>query len=106
MVIRYLHGLAGTADWDNGLSGKLGCLIDPLQERTGQPNAVLWQFKDTLFLELNGIWHGTTMNWLERYCREELGAVAVGSASEEDFELPEDYGGRLDPHDAFDAIDV
>jgi hypothetical protein len=106
LVMRYLRELAGTADWDNGLSGILGCLIDPLQERTGQPNAVLWQYQDTLFLELNGIWHGTTLNWLERYCREELGAVAVGSISEEDFELPEDSDWELDPHDAFDAIDI
>jgi hypothetical protein len=64
---------------------------------------------DLLLLQLNMIWHATEMGLLERYCCEDLGAVAVGSLSEEDLDLDEDsdledaHDPDLDP---FEAIRV
>jgi hypothetical protein len=101
LVCRYLRRLAGTLDWNNGLAGWLGCLVDPRNER----RVSLFRVADTLFLRLNSIWHGTQMDLLERYCREDLGALGAGSVSDEDFDLEEDEGEDED-FDPFLVIDV
>jgi hypothetical protein len=89
LTVGYLKELAGIPDWDNGLAGHLGCLVDPRPGRP-HPGASLVREGDLLLLRLDMIWHFTDMGLLERYCRDELGAVGVGSASEEDFDMDED----------------
>jgi hypothetical protein len=86
LVHRYLRGLADTPDWNNGLAGQLSCMVDPRVPRRGDPSASLAQEEDTLLLKLSGIWHCAELGRLERYCLEDLGAVAVGSISQEDLE--------------------
>src|ERR1041384_3593125 len=75
-VCRYLGGLVGIADWDNGLAGLLGCLVD-----STRPGATLTRSGDLLLLTLEDIWHFTQMTLLERYLKDELGAVAADSLS-------------------------
>jgi hypothetical protein len=43
---------------------------------------------------------------LERFFLDDLGAVAVGGVSEEDFELDEDRGETMEAWEFFEAIDV
>jgi hypothetical protein len=90
LVYRYLQELAGTPDWNNDLAGQLSCMVDPRDSRTIDPRASLVREGDILLLKLSGIWHYAEMGLLERYCLEDIGAVAVGSISEEDFEWDED----------------
>ncbi len=102
LVVGYLRALAGTPDWDNGLSGHLGCLVDPGLGRQ-HPAATLVRDDGLLLLRLNMIWHFTDMGLLERYCREELGAVAVGSISDE--QLESDLGSELEDPLAMPDVD-
>jgi hypothetical protein len=90
LVIGYLRELAGRTDWGNGLSGHLGCLVDPRPKGLLDHRASLVQSGDLLLLQLNLIWHGTDMGLLEHYCWADLGAIAVGSVSEEDLDVDED----------------
>lgn len=90
LVHRYLRELAGTPDWNNGLAGQLSCLVDPRVSRRGDPSASLVQDGDTLLLKLSGIWHCAELGRLQRYCVEDLGAVAAGSISQEALEYYED----------------
>jgi hypothetical protein len=109
----YLADLAGAPDWDNSLAGQLSCMVDPREERSSYPSATLLQEDELLFLTLRRIWHCAEMGLLERYLRDELGALAVGSVSEDDVDLPEDDRDE-DDWDAndweddwfFDAIEV
>jgi hypothetical protein len=93
LVFDYLGDLAGTEDWVNGLAGHLD-LVDPSRERKHEPSASLAQRGSELHLQLNGIWHFSDLRLLERFCEEELGAVATGNVSEEDF----DEAAFGDPH--------
>jgi hypothetical protein len=86
-VIGYLKDLAGIPDWNNGLAGHLGCLVSPSSYRRLEPRASLVRSGDLMLLQLNSIWHCTDMGLLERYCEEDLGAIGVGSISEEAFDL-------------------
>ncbi len=90
LVIQYLGDLADSPEWSNGLAGQVGCLVDPTKTRTGDPYSVLTPEGDTLLLKLSGIWHFTEMTRLEQYCRDELGAVVVGSTSDEKMERTEE----------------
>jgi hypothetical protein len=90
LVHDYLRELAGTPDWNNGLSGQLSCMVDPRVPRRGDPSASLVQEGDTLLLKLSGIWHFAELGRLERYLVEEFGAVAAGSISQEELERYED----------------
>ena len=111
--IGYLRDLAGIPDWVNGLAGHLGCLVNPRPAEGYTPRASLVRFGNLLLLQLNMIWHGTDMGLLESYCREELGAVGVGSISGEeleelwkegsDLEDDEGHGPDIDP---FEIISV
>lgn len=107
LVVVYLRDLIDIPDWDNGLVGHLGNLVDPRPERE-PPHATLIQDGDLLLLQLNMIWHFSDMGLLERYCREELGAMAVGSISDEQLETDMDSeleGGADEPvSDPFEAI--
>ncbi len=102
-VREYLAKLDGIKDWNNGLAGQLGMLIAPRRRRR-EPSASLVCEGDLLYLRMNGIWHGSDLRLLERYCKVVLSAVAVGSASaypdDEDDEVDED------PDEPFDFIDV
>jgi hypothetical protein len=104
LVYAYLRELADTLDWNNGLAGQLSCLVDPRVRRRGDPSASLTQEGDVLLLKLGGIWHGAELGRLERFFLDDLGAVAVGSASEEDFELDEDE--VMEDWEFFEAIEV
>jgi hypothetical protein len=110
LVVGYLKELAGTRDWFNGLAGHLGCLVDPHRDRKGHRSASLVRSGDLLLLQLNMIWHGTDMGLLERDCREDLGAVGVGSLPEENFDWDEDSdleeAARDPDFDPFEAIRV
>jgi hypothetical protein len=86
----YLHELADTPDWNNDLAGQLSSMVDPRVPRSGDPSASPAHEKDTLLLKLSGIWHFAEFDLLERYCVEELGAVAVGSISQDELERYED----------------
>jgi hypothetical protein len=92
LVCAYLAELNGIEDWDNGLAGNLGQLVDPQRKRRWAPNSSLVHREKMLLLQLNGIWHCSDMTLLERFCIIELDAVAVGSVSEEQFEngVPDD----------------
>src|SRR5262245_58180922 len=46
LVYQYLRELADIADWNNGLAGHLGCLVDPSEDRKPYPRAALFQVKD------------------------------------------------------------
>lgn len=103
LTVRYLGDLADIEDWNNGLAGQLGSLVDPKGDGALEPNASLRRNDVLLLLQLNGIWHCSDMTLLEQYCLEDLGAVRAGSISDEEFDSDED---EIDPSDAFDAIDV
>jgi hypothetical protein len=92
LVCHYLAERNGIEDWDNGLAGTLGQLVDPQRERRWAPSASLTRRDRLLLLQLNGIWHCSDMLLLERFCILDLDAVAVGSISEEQFEsgVPDD----------------
>jgi hypothetical protein len=107
IVCRYLCEVDGVEDWDDGLVGILGCLVDPRDERRWFPSASIVCRNAVLFLRLNGIWHFSDLRLLERYCTAELGAQAAGSISEEELEL-DDEDSELDSEDfdPFTAIDV
>lgn len=96
----YLGDLNGSADWNNGLAGQLGMLVDPQRPRWGQPSASLSCEDDALYLRLNGIWHMSDLHLLERFCVTVLDAVAVGSASA----YPDEV--ESDPDEPFDFIHV
>ncbi|MBY0458179.1 MAG: hypothetical protein K2V38_12625 [Gemmataceae bacterium] len=100
VVCGYLAELNGVEDWDNGLVGQLGLLVDPRRRRRREPNASLQCQRDTLYLRLNGIWHLSEMDLLERYCTGVLGAVTVASTSA----YPDEVEG--DPDEPFDFLDV
>jgi hypothetical protein len=103
LVCGYLGELVGAEDWDNGLAGQMGMLVDPTRECTFRPSSSLVCRGPWLFLQLNGIWPFSEMRLLELYCEDELGAVAVGSVSEDNFEI----GACDDPNfDPFAFIDV
>jgi hypothetical protein len=95
----YLKELVGIPEWDNGLAGQLGCLVDPRRGSKGHPSALLVRSGDVLQLRLNMIWHATEMGLLERYCRD-LGATAVRSLSEENLDRLADNESDFDPFDA------
>jgi hypothetical protein len=105
LVYRYLRELADTPDWNNGLAGQLSCMVDPRVPQRGDPRASLIQERDTLLLKLSGIWHFAEMGRLERYCLEDLGAVAAGSISEEDLERYDDEEAPED-WEFFEAIEM
>jgi len=100
LVHRYLRELADTPDWNNGLAGQLSCLVS-LYSLQAKPFASLIQEGSLLLLKLSGIWHLAEMGRLERYCREDLGAVAVGSMSEDDLDWDEDEEELGPPDDEF-----
>jgi hypothetical protein len=102
LTTAYLGDVAGVDDYNNGLAGLLGCLVDPAG---GQ--ASLECYDGMLEIVLRNIWHFSKMHLLERYLRQTCGAVAAGSVSEEDFDLPEDSSAD-DWEDGwfFDAIEV
>lgn len=110
LTFGYLKELGGISDWDDGLAGHLGNLVDPRPDREPRPRASLIQSDDLLLLQLDQIWHFTDMGLLERYCREDLGAIAVGSISEEELYLDEDSDleewSRGTDSDPFEAICV
>jgi hypothetical protein len=102
----YLGELAGVEDWDDGLVGHLGSLVDPVP-RPQTPSAQLTQEDDVLLLQLNMIWHFSDLGLLERFCFLVLDAVAVGSVSDETVEdlFTEQTGREMEPgFDPFDAI--
>jgi hypothetical protein len=103
LVCEYLGPLDGAEDWDDRLVGQLGTLVDPQRDRLGDPSSSLVCRGDALFLRLNGIWHFSEMTLLELFCQHDLGAVAVGSISEEQIEMDDDTGADFDP---FRLIDV
>lgn len=106
LTVGYLGELAGVEDWDDGLVGHLGSLVDPNSTDLNPP-AVLTQDGDLLLLQLNMIWHFSDMGFLERFCFLELDALAVGSISDEtvEEEFYELTGRETDPaFDPFDAI--
>jgi hypothetical protein len=106
LTTNYLGELAGVEDWDDGLVGHLGSLVDPEPTRP-DPSATLNQDDDLLLLQLNMIWHFSEMELLERYCFLELDALAVGSISDETVAemFAEQTGRDLEPgFDPFDAI--
>lgn len=105
LVHAYLGELADTPDWNNGLAGQLSALVDPRVQRDGDPSASLTQEDDVLLLKLGGIWHCAELIRLERFFLEDLGAAAVGSVSEEDFES-EEGGEALEDWEFFEAIEV
>jgi hypothetical protein len=90
LVHVYLRELADTPDWNNGLAGQLSALVDPQATRPRDPRASLIQASNLVLLKLCGIWQCAELGRLERFCREELGAVAVGSLSEYDYAWGED----------------
>jgi hypothetical protein len=96
LVCEYLGELNGIEDWNNGLSGQLGVLKDPAPKRHWLPSAELSCRDAVLFLQLNRIWHCSNMRLLERFCVDDLGALAVGSISEEEIE-PNRDGPDVDP---------
>jgi len=105
LVCDYLGDLVGIEDWSNGLAGQLGSLVDPQHKRRGDPSSSLVCRESLLLLRLNGIWHCSKMRLLEEFCKDELGAVAVGSVSEEEFD--EDDSDIEEPDfDPFAFIDV
>jgi hypothetical protein len=106
LVYSYLRELADTPDWNNGLAGQLSCLVDPKIPRHGDPGASLDREDRVLLLKLGGIWHCAELGRLERFFLEDLGAVAVGSVSEEDFDLDEEEGEVMTDGEFFDAIDA
>jgi hypothetical protein len=57
-----------------------------------------------LLLKLGGIRHCAELGRLERFFLDDLGAVAVGSVSEEDFDL--DEGEVMEDREFFEAIEV
>lgn len=85
LVAAYLRGVAGAADWDGGLDPHLACLVDPESGR-GEASASLDQADRVLYLRLDLIWDYSDLGLLEQYCRDDLGAVAVGSFSDENFD--------------------
>lgn len=102
----YLGELAGVEDWDDELVGHLGNLVDP-NSTAPSPPAILTQDGDLLLLQLNMIWHFSDMGLLERYCVVDLGAMAVGSISDETVAevMSEQTGREIEPDfDPFDAI--
>jgi hypothetical protein len=99
LACRYLRHLAGRPDWQSELEYWMDCLHDP---RTGRI-ASLSRVADTLFLRLNDIWHCTQLDLLERYCREDLGAIGVGWRSDGDFDPDEREDGNFDPFLAINA---
>jgi hypothetical protein len=98
LVCRYLGELNGADEWDDELVGQLGQLVDPRPERLSDPSSSLVCRAGVLYLRLNRIWHFSQMHLLERFCAEELGAIAVGSSSREKLDR-----GDSDP---FTLIDV
>lgn len=102
LVWTYLGRLGGRKDWDNGLAGHLS-LRDPRPTGRHQAGASLFRVEDLLFLTLIDVWHCSSTSLLERYVRDQLGAVAVGSVSEEQFS---DVDREDEDFDAFLAIRV
>ena len=105
LVRAYLGELDGVTDWDDGLVGQLGSLVAPQPDALGDPSASLVCREAVLYLRLNGIWHFSDLRLLEEFCEADLGAVAVGSVSEEDFDRDEDEPEDPD-FDPFDFIDA
>jgi hypothetical protein len=101
LVHKYLGELADTTDWNNGLAGQLSCMVDPRVQRQLDPHAELEQDGETLYLKLSGIWHCAEMARLERYCVQELGALAAGSMSDDAYAAHNYEDGVF-----FDAIEV
>jgi hypothetical protein len=93
----YLGLFVGIKDWSDGLAGTLGCLVDPLDDRKEQPRASVVRQGDELHVSLEGIWHFTNLGFLETYIEEVLGAVAVGSLSDEDWDEDERETEDFDP---------
>jgi hypothetical protein len=101
LVHRYLRELADTPDWNNGLAGQLSCMAVSLDPPQSKPFAALVHEGVLLLLKLCDIWHLAEMGRLERYCREDLGAVAVGSMSEDDLDWDEGEEELGPPDDEF-----
>jgi hypothetical protein len=102
LTTSYLGERAGVADYRNGLSGLLGCLADPADPR----EAALGCYDEELELKLINIWHCSDLALLERYLRDECGAVAAGSVSEENFDLSGESAENWDDGWFFDAIEL
>ncbi|WP_171471391.1 hypothetical protein [Frigoriglobus tundricola] len=103
LVCDYLGALKGAEDWNNGLAGQLGMLVDPIRECQWLPSATLVCIGAQLYLQLNGIWHASEMGRLEAFCEGALGASAAASVSEEDFDRDEENGADFDPFELFDV---
>ncbi len=106
LVTKYLGKLAGKEDWSNGLAGQLSALIDPRIKRHGDPAAFLQQDGDLLLLKLSGIWHCADFRRLHRFILKVLGALDVGTVSEEEFECDDDGEPTMTDDEFFAAIDV
>lgn len=85
LIVAYLGGAADIQDWNGGLDPHLACLVDPESGR-GEASASLDQADRVLYLQLDLIWDHSDLGLLEQYCRDDLGAVAVGSLSDENFD--------------------
>jgi hypothetical protein len=85
LVCDYLGELVGTDDWYNGLAGHLS-LVDPQRPRQFRPLASLIRRGPLLLLQLNDVWHCSSMELLERYCVT-VGAVAARGRSESEYEI-------------------
>jgi hypothetical protein len=96
LVYRYLRHLTGTPNWKYELEEWLRCFVDERQ-------VSLVRVADTLFLQLNDTWHFSQLDLLERYCREDLGAVGVGWKSEEDFDFDERQAEGFNPFLSIDT---
>ena len=101
LTVRYLGGLAGIDDWNDGLAGHLE-LVDPQNPGRSWQGAMLRREGKLLLLQLNNIWHYSELTLLDQYCLDELGAIGVCHISEQDLDWEERESGK----NPFDGIDV